>query len=114
METDQPANSRPGEQDTWLKDWFSEPSYKEDKPFYEEDDEEEVTEKEPKKETEKPVFQTSKKPPEKTLEADDLTKKKPARTRAKAQSKSKIEMIRDKFDVEEAIIYSEIINRKYF
>lgn len=32
----------------------------------------------------------------------------------KTQKKSKIQSIKEKFDIEEGIIYSEIINRKYF
>jgi outer membrane biosynthesis protein TonB len=41
-------------------------------------------------------------------------KPKVAAPKQKQREKTKIETIRDRFDVEEAIIYSEIINRKYF
>lgn len=34
--------------------------------------------------------------------------------KTKQKEKSKIEVIKDRFDPEKAIIYSEIINRKYF
>jgi len=45
---------------------------------------------------------------------EELSKPQSARIKKRPGEKSSIEAIKEKFDVEEAIIYSEIINRKYF
>ena len=53
---------------------------------------------------------------QKIEERRETKKQKPtaSATKQKQREKTKIETIRDRFDVEEAIIYSEIINRKHF
>ncbi|MBS3806685.1 MAG: hypothetical protein KGY60_04210 [Bacteroidales bacterium] len=45
---------------------------------------------------------------------EKLSKTRRGRAKKRPAKKSSIEAIKEKFDVKEAIIYSEIINRKYF
>ena len=53
-------------------------------------------------------------PEEKKPQVEHLSKPRRGKAKKRSGEKSSIQAIKEKFDVEEAIIYSEIINRKHF